>query len=130
MVAWRFFISNKFSIYSSIFLAYGTLKGYAEQFLCFNGELHRQFVQYLLGISVDDEPDCLFGTNSSLVAVEELVLGNLGCGGLMLNYCAVVVYVHVRECVRTALVAQQQRVALAVVACSFGILAHAHQASI
>ena len=57
--------------------AYGTLQGYAEQFLRLNGELHRQFVEHLFGIAVDDESDGLLGTYSSLVAVEQLVLGYL-----------------------------------------------------
>ena len=48
----------------------------------------------------------------------------------MLYYRAVVMYVHVGECVRAALVAEQQRVALAVVACPVGILANAYQSAV
>ena len=36
-------------------LAYRPLKRYGEQFLSLDGKLHRQFLQHLLRIAIDDE---------------------------------------------------------------------------
>ena len=63
-------------------------------------------------------------------AVEQLVVGNLGCGGLVLDGGAGVFDFDIREGVRAALFADQQRVALGVVACAFGTRCHFHQPAI
>ena len=102
-------------------LSHGAFQRHAEQLLCFYGELHRQLVQYLFGIAVHDEADGLFCGYASLVAVEELLFADLACCGFMLHYGGVVVDVHIRECVCSAVAAEQQGVARRVVACVVGI---------
>ena len=47
-----------------------------QQFLCFDGELHREFVKYVFGVTVDDESDGILGRDAALVAVEQLVFVN------------------------------------------------------
>jgi len=74
----------------------------AEELLGFDGKLHGEFLQHLFGIAVDDEADGLLGGNATLVAVEELVLGDLRSRCLMLKDGGVVVDVHIGEGVGTA----------------------------
>ena len=78
----------------------------------FNREFHRQFIQNVLSIAVDYQADSFFRRDAALVAVEQLVLRNLRCRGLVFENAAVVAAFHVRPGVRAALVAKQQRVAL------------------
>ena len=98
-------------------LADGAFEGDLKELLGFDGELHREFVHNLFGIAVDDEADRVLGGDTALAAVEELVLGDFGGGCLMLDDGRGVGYLHVGESVRSATVAEQERVALAVVAC-------------
>ena len=53
-----------------------------------------------------------------------------GTCSFVFNDCAIVVYIHVGECVCATFVAQKQGVALAVVACAVSILAHSYKSSI
>ena len=55
-------------------LPHRSLQRDAQQFLRFYGKFHRQFVEHVLGITIDDQPDGIFQGYASLVTVEELVL--------------------------------------------------------
>ena len=111
-------------------LSDSAFEGNAEKFLGFNGKLHRQFVEHFFGVAVDDEADGVLSLNAALVAVKELVLTDFGSGSFVLHDGSLVVDIHVGEGVGAALVAQQQRVALAIVACAISFLAHSHKASV
>ena len=74
--------------------------------MCFDGELHGKFVHYLFGVAVDDESDGIFDANTPLPAVEELVVADLGGGGLVLDGSRRISDDHVRESVCAATVAE------------------------
>ena len=74
----------------------GAFEGDLEEFLGFDGELHREFVHDLFGIAVDDKADRVLGGYTALAAVEELVLGDLGSGCLVLYDSSGIGNLHVR----------------------------------
>ena len=57
-------------------LSHAAFETHAEELLSLHGKLHRQFVDDILGIAVDNEVDSGFGGDAALVAVEELVLAD------------------------------------------------------
>src|SRR4030095_13166617 len=67
---------------------------------------------------VDNHRNCVFRGDAALTAVENLVFADLGGGRLMLNLGRGVLHFEVGECVRAALIAQKQRIALRVVPCA------------
>ena len=67
------------------FLSDGSFECDLEKFLCFDGELHGEFVHHLFGVAVDDEPYGIFDTYSPLAAVEKLVVADFGGGGFVLD---------------------------------------------
>ena len=87
-----------------------------EQLLRLDGELHRQLLEDFLAEAVDDHVDRVLGRDAALLAVEDLVLADLRRRRLVLHLRRGVLHLDVRERVRAALVAEQQRVALRVVA--------------
>ena len=101
-----------------------------EEFLGFDGELHGEFVHDLFGITVDDEADGVFEGDSPLLAVEELVFVDLGGCCFVFNGSRGVRDDHVREGVRTAFIAQEERVALAVVAGVLGVKTHLDESAV
>ena len=107
-----------------------TLKSNLQQVLGLDGKLHGELVHHLLGISVDNQGDGLLGGNTSLIAVEELVLGDFRCRGLMLHYGGIIEDIYIGEGVGTAVAAHEQRVTLGVIAASGGIGSHFHQSTI
>ena len=111
-------------------LSHRAFEGNLEEFLGFDGELHGQFVHYLFGVTVDDEADSVFEGDSPLLAVEELVFVDLGGGGFVLHRCRGVGDDHVREGVCAALIAQEERVALAVVAGVLGMKTHLDESAV
>ena len=58
-------------------LSHCALKRHGKQLLRLNGKFHRELVDYILRITVDDESDGIFCGYSALVAVDKLILGNL-----------------------------------------------------
>ena len=80
----------------------------AEEFLCFHGQHHGQFVDVFAGIAPDNQSDSVFGRNATLVAIEQLVFGNLGSRGFVLHGGVVICHVDVGESVSAAVTAQQQ----------------------
>ena len=95
-----------------------------------DGKLHRQLAQHLLSITIDNQTHGIFGRQTSLIAVEELLLGDLRGRSLVLDYGRRILYVHIWECVCATLVANEQRVALRIVASVLGTLSHTHQTAI
>ena len=112
------------------FLSDRAFETHLQQFLGFDGELHRQFVHDLFGVAVDDESDGIFDTDTALLAVEELVLVDLGDGRLVLDGGGGVGDDHIGESVCPAFIAQQQTVTLAVVTRILCVHAHLNQSAI
>jgi hypothetical protein len=51
-------------------LSHSSLKRYGEELLCLYSEFHREFVDYILGVAVDDETYGILCRYASLIAVE------------------------------------------------------------
>src|SRR5258705_13689051 len=84
----------------------------AEQLLGLHGELHRQLAEDLFAESIDDHTDGILHRQSSLPEVEDLILTYLRSSSLVLDLRRRVLNLEIRECVRAAFVAKQQRIAL------------------
>ena len=88
-------------------LSNSTFERYAQEFLCLYGKLHRQLIEHILGIAIDDQANCLLGRNASLIAIEELVFRNLRGSRLMLKYGRIVMGIHIWEGMRTTIATQE-----------------------
>ena len=86
----------------------------------FDGEFHGEFVEDFFGIAVDDEVDGAFLVYAALFAVEELVVGDFGCGGFVFDDGGFVVHFDVGIGVGAAFAAHQKGIALGIVACIGG----------
>ena len=98
--------------------------------MCFYGKLHRQFIHHFFGIAVDDESYRIFDTYSTLTAIEELILVDLRGRGLMLHRSRRIRDDHIGESMRSALIAEQEAVALAVVTRIDGFRSHLHESAV
>src|SRR2546422_1010450 len=96
----------------------------------FNGELHRQLLEDFLAEAVHDHADRVLRGETALLAVEDLVLADLGGRGLVLHDRRTVAHVDVGERVRPALVADEHRVALRVVARPLRALQDLHEPAV
>ena len=56
-----------------------------QQLLSLDGKFHRQLVEHLLRIAVDDQPDGILGRKPPLIAIKELILPDLRRGRLVLD---------------------------------------------
>src|SRR3546814_788573 len=101
-----------------------------QQLLRLHRELHRQLAEDLLAEAVDDQADRVFLADAAAAAIEHLVVGDLGRGRLVLDGGAGVLHLDVGEGVRAAFLADQQRVALGVVARAVGGSRHLDQAAV
>src|SRR6185437_15098086 len=106
------------------------LKRNFEQLLRFHREFHRQFAEHLLAEPVHDQRHRVFFADAARTAIEHLVVGDLRGGRLVLDDRRRVLDLHVREGVRTALLADQDRIAAGVVARVDGALLHLHQPAV
>src|SRR5688500_14950698 len=110
--------------------ANAALQADAEQLLRLHRELHGQLLEHLLAEAVHDHVDGVLRGETALLEVEDLVLADLRGGGLVLHLRGRVQHLDVGEGVRAALVAEQQRVALRVVARVLRVLADADEAAV
>src|SRR4030095_11202364 len=93
-----------------------------QQLLRFHRELHRQFLEHLHAEAVDDHRHRVLRREAAALAVIELVFTDARGRGLVLDPGGGVLHLDVGEGVSGALVAQQQRVTLRVVASADGAL--------
>src|SRR5215468_787638 len=101
-----------------------------EQVLRLDGELHRQLAEHLLAEAVHDHRDGVLLGEPALAAVEELVVADLRGRRLVLDGGGGVLDLEVREGMRGAAVAEQQRVAAREVASVLRARAHAHEPAV
>jgi hypothetical protein len=87
-----------------------------QQLLGFHREFHRQLAEHLLAESVDDQRHRVFLGDATRAAIEQLVVRNLGRGRFVLDRRTGMLDLDVRERMRAALLSDQQRVALRVIA--------------
>src|SRR4030065_2610663 len=86
--------------------------------------------KYMLAEAVDDHRYRLFGADAALREIKQLLLADLGGGGLVLDLGAAVLHLDVREGVGAALIANQHRVALRIIARPGRARADLYQAAI
>src|SRR5436190_5821681 len=122
---WRLWISSMV-----MSLADAAFQTDAEELLRFHGELHRQLTEDLPAESADDQVHGVLGREAALAAIEDLVLVDLRGGRLVLHSRRRVLDLQVRECVGAALITDEQRVALRVVARAVCLLADLHHAAV
>src|SRR5688572_16893398 len=116
-LACRFWISSRCDIaYRPLSSADRAFQADRQQLLGLHRELHRQLAEDLLAEAVDDHRYRVLGLDAALVAVEDLVLSDLGGRRLVLHLRGGILDVDVGEGVGAALVADQHRVALREVA--------------
>src|SRR5690606_30266460 len=101
-----------------------------QQLLGLDRELHRQLAEDLLAEAIDDQRDRVLLRDAAAAAVEQLVIADLGGGGLVLDGRVGVLHLDIGEGVGTALFADQQAVALGVVARAVGIAVDLDQAAV
>src|SRR6185369_14251136 len=87
-----------------------------QEVLGLHGKLHRQLLENVLAKAVHDQVQGVFGRQPALAAIEHLVVADAGRAGLVLEMGTRVGALDGRKGVRFALAADQQRVALRVVA--------------
>src|SRR5919198_1384473 len=102
----------------------------AQQLLRFDRELHGQLAEDSLAEAVDDHRHSVFGLQTALAQIEHLVFTDLGGRGLVLHASTSILHLDVRESVRAALVADQQRVTLRVVARPYGVFQDLHEPAV
>src|SRR5260370_9384130 len=103
-------------------LSDAAFQAHAQQLLRLHRKLHGQLAEHTLAEAIHDHGDAIFRLEPPLPQVEELVFTDLRGGRFMLHAGSGIPHLDVREGVGTALVADQKRVALRVVACPGGAL--------
>src|SRR5215469_5572289 len=106
------------------------LKTNAEQFLRLHSELHGQLLEDRLAKAVDDHGNSFLFGYAALLQVKDLVLADLRSRSLVLHARARVPDLDVREGVSAALIADQERIALRVVAGAGCALQDLHAAAV
>ena len=84
----------------------------AEKFLSFYGKFHRQLPQNFFAKAIDDHAHGILRRDSALVAVEDLVFPDLGSCRFVFHLGGRILDIDVRERVGSALIPNQERVAL------------------
>src|SRR6266851_9768149 len=125
-LTWRFLISSKLIPFLSLDfcnfmrqssdLSDAAFQADAQQFLRLHGKLHGQLAEHTLAEAVHDHRYSIFCLQPALSQVEELVVADFRGGSLMLHARGGVPHLDVGEGVGAALIANQKRVALRVVA--------------
>ena len=117
-------------LFPRIHLPNTALQANPQQLLRLDGEFHRQFGEDFLAEAVDDHGDGVFRGNPALVAVENLVLADLGSRSLVLDVGGGIADLDIGKGVRAALVADEHGIALGEVAGTGRVFEHLHLAAI
>ena len=97
-------------------LTYGAFQRDGEKLLRFDSELHRELIHDFFGVAIDDEADSLLDSDTTLLAVEDLIFADLARGSFVLDDCGVIVYMDVGEGMSATAVREQKAIALRMVA--------------
>src|SRR5678816_1121203 len=93
-------------------LANASFQADAQKLLGLNGKFHGEFSENFLAEAVHNHVYGVLRGESALVAIEDLVLADLGSRSLVLYLGGRILHFDVREGVCTALVAQEQGITL------------------
>src|SRR5262249_13983316 len=121
--AWR-------SLTASIALPDTSFEADTEQLPRLDGEFHRQLPEDLLAEAADDHIHGVLRREPALTAAEDLVLADLRRRRLVLHHRRAVVDLQIRKRMRAAPIADQQRVALRVVARAARAFRDLHEAAV
>src|SRR5262249_18713856 len=91
------------------------LQTHPKQFLGFHRELHRQLAKDFFTEAIDDHVDGVLGRQAALLAIEDLVLTDLGSGSFVFHLGTWVFDLDIGEGMGAALIAQEQGITLAVI---------------
>src|SRR6266850_7568847 len=119
-----------FTSSSALLLANASLQTDSEQPSGFYGKLHRQLLEDFLTETVDDHRHGILGRQAALAQIKDLILADLRRRCLVRHDRGAVAHVDVREGVRAALIADQHRIALRIVARALGALHDLHESAI
>src|SRR5262249_39725408 len=105
-------------------------EAHGEQLLRLDREFHRQLLEHFLAEPVDDQRDGILGTQTTLSAIEQLILADLRSRRFVLDAGRWVAYLDVGNGMGAAALADQQRVTLRVVARALRAGLHPYQATV
>src|SRR3954451_8643022 len=114
-------------MYVPVLLPDAAFEAHGEQLLRLDRKLHWQFLEDLLAEAVDDQRQRILVRQAALAAVEELVLADLRRCRLMLDAGRGVAHLNIGNGMRAVSFADQQRVALRLVARPLGPRLHPDQ---
>src|SRR5690606_20735305 len=83
-----------------------------QQFLRFHRKLHRQLIEHFLAEAVDERGDGLFGVDAAAAQIKQVVFADARGAGLVFDDGTGLARFDIREGVRAALRADQQRITL------------------
>src|SRR5262245_29368848 len=109
------FLTSSIVLFPRRALSDASLQTNAQKLLRLDGELHWQLAEHLLAESAHDHRHGVFGRDSPLAAIEELILADLRGRGLMFHLRFIIHDFKVRKSVRAALVSKKQGIALRVI---------------
>jgi hypothetical protein len=93
-------------------LADAAFQADSKQFLGFHGKLHGQLAENFLAEAIDDHVDSILGRDTTLIAIENLILTNLTGGGFVFDAGGGVPHFDVWKGVRPALISNKQGITL------------------
>src|SRR5574340_1022116 len=123
-------ISSNGCMLPPAFLTDAAFEAHTEELLRLDRELHRQLLEHFLAESADDHRHRVLGGEAALAAVEKLLLADARRRRLVLDLRRRVPDLDVGEGVRRAAVADQEGVALRVVARALRALQHLDEAAV
>ena len=97
-------------------LTYGAFQRDGEKLLRFDSELHRELIHDFLSVAIDDEADCLLDSDTTLLAVEDLIFADLARGSFVLDDGGIIVYMDIGEGMSATAIREQKAIALRMVA--------------
>ena len=100
--------------------AHRPLKLERQKFVRFGGELHRQLIENITAESADHHRNRFLKADAAALQVEELILRNTAGACFMLYRRIHLLAMNIWIGVGAGVITDQHRVALAVVACTFG----------
>src|SRR5215510_4911780 len=130
----KFLTSSKLIVFSgwfvSVRLTNAAFQAHAQQFLRLHRKLHWKLAEDLFAEAIHDHRNGVLSLQSALLEVKQLILANLRGRRFMFHARRGVFHFNVGEGVRTALVADQERITLGVVARSRSTFQNLHHSTI
>ena len=111
-------------------LSHRSLKLERQQFVGLSGELHRQLVEDIAAKTTHHHRNGFLKTNAATLKIKELIFRNAAGAGFVLDRGLGLLRTDIGIRIGSGLVANQHRIALAVVPCTFGPGADLHEPAV